>query len=38
MPKRQSTHIIINSSDDRQQTLTGLDTTNHTNATAYNAK
>ena len=36
--KGQPTHITIDDSDERQQTLTGLDTTHHTNATVYNPK
>ena len=32
----QPTHITIASSDGRQQPLTGLNTTHHTNATVYN--
>ena len=36
--KGQPTHITIDNSDERQQTLTGLDTTHHTNATVYNPK
>ena len=36
--KGQPAHIAIDNSDGRQQTLTGLDTTHHTNATAYNSK
>ena len=33
--KGQPTHITIDNSNERQQTLTGLDTTHHTNATVY---
>ena len=36
--KGQPIHITIDKSDGRQQTLTGLDTTHRTNATAYNPK
>ena len=36
--KVQSTHITIDNSDGRQQTLAGLDTTHHTNASVYNPK
>ena len=36
--KGQSTHITIDNFDRHQQTLTGLDTTHHTNATVYNPK
>ena len=36
--KRYPTHITIDNSDERQQTLLSLDTTDHTNATVYNAK
>ena len=36
--KGQPTHITTDNSDERQQTLTGLDTTHHTNATVYNPK
>ena len=36
--KGQPTHVTIDKSDGRQQTLTGLDTTHRTNATAYNPK
>ena len=36
--KGQPAHIAIDNSDGRQQTLTGLDTTDHTNATVYNLK
>ena len=36
--KGQPTHITIDNFDEHQQTLTGLDTTNHTNATVYNPK
>ena len=36
--KGQPTHITIDNSDGPQQTLTGLDTTHHTNATVYNSK
>ena len=36
--KGQSTHITIDNSDTRQLTLTGLDTTHHTNATVYDPK
>ena len=36
--KRYPTHITIDNSDERQQTLLGLDTTDHTNATVYNPK
>ena len=35
IPKGQQTHMTIDKSDDRQQTLTGLGTTHHTNATIY---
>ena len=33
--KGYPTHITIDNSNERQQTLTGLDTTHHTNATVY---
>ena len=36
--KGQPAHIAIDNSDGRQQTLTGSDTTHHTNATVYNPK
>ena len=34
--KEQPIHITVNRSDGHQQTVTGLDTTHHTNATVYN--
>ena len=36
--KGRPTHITIDNSHGRQQILTGLDTTHHTNATVYNPK
>ena len=36
--KGQSTHITIDNSEGRQQTLAGLDTTHHTNTSVYNPK
>ena len=35
IPKGQPTHVNINNSDSRQQTLTGLATTHHTNSTIF---
>ena len=35
IPKKQPTHVTIDNSDGRQQTLTGLATTHHTNSTIY---
>ena len=35
IPKEQPTHVTIDNSDGRQQTLTGLATTHHTNSTMY---
>ena len=35
IPKGQPTHVTIDNSDGRQQTITGLSTTHHTNSTIY---
>ena len=35
IPKGQPAHVTIDNSDGRQQTVTGLTTTHHTNATIY---
>lgn len=35
IPKGKPTHVTIDNSDGRQQTLTGLATTHHTNSTVY---
>ena len=38
IPKGQPTHVTIDNSSGRQQTLTGLATTHHKNATIYVCK
>ena len=35
IPKRQPMHVTIDNSDGRQETLTGIVTTHHTNSTIY---
>ena len=38
IPKRQPMHVTIDNSDGRQETLTGIVTTHHTNSTIYLSK